>query len=56
MHSTQETVLPILDSYLTVFSENHIPPSLRKQFFSQAFYFINFTLFNTLYLSHRCLH
>lgn len=51
MHSTQETVLPILDSYLTVFGENHIPPQLRKRFFAQAFYFINFTLFNTLYAS-----
>jgi hypothetical protein len=48
LHSTQETLLPILDSYLTVFTENNIPPPLMKQFFSQAFYFINFTLFNTL--------
>jgi hypothetical protein len=42
-------LLPILDSYLTVFTENNIPNQLMKQFFAQAFYFINFTLFNPLY-------
>lgn len=53
LHSTQETLLPILDSYLTVFTENSIHMQLMKQFFSQAFYFINFTLFNTLLNTKR---
>lgn len=53
LHSTQETLLPILDSYLTIFLENHIPLSLVKQFFTQGFYFINFTLFNTLLNTKR---